>query len=129
MRKQQGLTLIGMLLTVIMICITGLVIMRVVPVYIQNFEVKRSITALENIDAAEFGTDTAANAMVLRKRLANQFTINSLDDIKLDEVTIVPDEQGNFRVSIKYTVIKPLFYNISLLFNFEESKEVNIGKK
>ncbi|QRN03302.1 DUF4845 domain-containing protein [Legionella sp. MW5194] len=129
MRKQQGLTLIGMLFTVIVVCIAGLVIMRVVPVYIQHFEVKRSISALENIEAAEFSTDTAANAMVLRKRLANQFTINGLDDIKLDEVNIVPDGQGNFNINVKYTVIRPLFYNISLMFNFDETKEVNIGKK
>ncbi|KTD47255.1 transmembrane protein [Legionella rubrilucens] len=129
MRKQQGLTLIGMLFTVIVVCIAGLVIMRVVPVYIQHFEVKRSISALENIDAAEFSTDTAANAMVLRKRLANQFTINGLDDIKLDEVNIVPDGRGNFNINVKYTVVRPLFYNISLMFNFDETKEVNIGKK
>ncbi|KTC99404.1 DUF4845 domain-containing protein [Legionella erythra] len=129
MRKQQGITLIGMLFTVIVVCIAGLVIMRVVPVYIQHFEVKRSISALENIDAAEFSTDTAANAMVLRKRLANQFTINGLDEIKLDEVNIVPDGQGNFNINVKYTVVRPLFYNISLMFNFDETKEVNIGKK
>ncbi|MDX1837328.1 DUF4845 domain-containing protein [Legionella taurinensis] len=129
MRNQQGLTLIGMLFTVIVVCIAGLVIMRVVPVYIQHFEVKRSISALENIEAAEFSTDTAANAMVLRKRLANQFTINGLDDIKLDEVNIVPDGQGNFNINVKYTVVRPLFYNISLMFNFDETKEVNIGKK
>lgn len=129
MRKEQGITLIGMLFTVIVVCIAGLVIMRVIPVYIQHFEVKRSINALENIDAAEFSTDTAANAMVLRKRLANQFTINGLDEIKLDELNIVPDGQGNFNISVKYTVVRPLFYNISLMFNFDETKEVNIGKK
>lgn len=129
MRKQQGMTLIGMLLTVAVVVIGGVVLMRIIPVYIQNYEVKSSIKALQNLDSNEFSMDAATNAAVLRKRLMNQFTINGLDDIKTDDLTIVPDGRGNFTIGLKYTVIKPLVSNISLMFQFEESQEVTIGKK
>lgn len=129
MRKQQGLTLIGMLLTVAVVVIGGIVIMRVIPVYLQNYEIKSSIDALAMLDPADFSTDTATNVVLLKKRLVNQFTINGLDDIKPEELTIVPDEKGNYTVHVKYTVVKPLVSNVSLMFEFDETREVAIAKK
>ncbi|STX29357.1 transmembrane protein [Legionella beliardensis] len=123
MRKQQGVTFIGVVLLAATIVILGVLIMRIVPVYIQNYEVKSSIKALNNVR----NEDMTFDAESLKQKLLNQLYINGIDTIKADNVTIVPtDQENHYRVTVNYLVIKPLVYNISLLFKFNESQEVTV---
>jgi hypothetical protein len=126
MHKHEGLTLIGMLLTMAVVIISGVVIMRIVPVYIQNYELVSSIKALKNLPATDFSDDPASNAVVLRSRLMNQLDVNRIEDITPDQIIIQPSDENTFSVSIKYKVLKPLVYNMSLLFIFNESQEVKV---
>lgn len=123
-KTNQGITLVGLLLTIIGIVLAGIVIIRTVPVYLEYYSVHESITALKTIPSADFSTDPAANAIMLRKRLLNQLYVNSVD-IPDEGVKIVPLEHGNFKVSIKYQAVRHLFANISLLFDFDTSEEVS----
>ena len=127
--KIRGMTLVGMLLTMTVIIIAGVVLMRVVPAYIQHYEVTTSLAALNNIPASEFTDDPATNADVLKTRLLNQLYVNSLEGITPQQIKITPDGKGNFNISIQYQVIKPLIANIRLLFDFEAKQEVKIGPK
>ncbi len=127
MRKQQGLTLIGMLLTMAIVIITGIVIMRVVPVYKSHYEVTSSLKALNNLPANAFSTDPAANANILREKLLNQFLVNSITSISPEQIIIEPTDEGKFNISIKYQVILPLVANVRLLFDFDTSQEVKVG--
>lgn len=127
MQKSQGMTLIGMLLTMAVVVISGITIMRIVPVYIENFEVTSSIRALNTLPATDFSADPAANAAILRSRLVNQFDVNSIDSILPDQINIEPVGENKFKISLKYQVIKPLIANIKLLFDFKVSEEVKIS--
>ncbi len=127
-KQQQGITLIGMLLTAIVVILAGILVMRVIPVYLQFHSVKSSIRALNSLDPSSFGFDTAANAAILRKRLINQFGLNGIDDIKFEKLNIVPKGPRNYSITAQYTDVRPLFYNVSLMFKFETTQEVSIGK-
>ncbi len=127
MRKHQGMTLIGMLLTLAVVVISGVVLMRIVPVYIEQFEVMSSMKALNSLPATEFSADPYANASVLKSRLLNQLYVNSIESITPDEIKIAPDQNGVFIVSVKYQVTRPLVANIRLLFDFEASQEVKVS--
>lgn len=129
MRKQQGVTLMGMLFVVICVVILGILLMRIAPVYVENYEVRHSINALHDLQASNFSTDSMSNVNFLRDKLMNQFTINGLYDIKPEQIRIVPSTPGVYLVSIHYVVMKPLVYNISLIFEFNESEEVIVGPK
>ena len=124
MHHQKGMTLIGMLLTMATVIITGIVVMRVVPVYLEYYEVTSSMKALNTLPATDFSSDPEVNANVLRTKLLNQLYVNSIESITPEQIKLTPDEQGHFNLSIKYQVIKPLVANVSLLFNFEASQEV-----
>ena len=126
--RYKGMTLIGMVLTLAIVGTVGIVIMRVVPVYLDYYEVINSISALEKIPATEFSGDPAANASVLRDRLINQLYVNSIE-LPPEDISITPNENGNFQVRIKYKVIKHLFGNMSLLFEFDKSQEVKLGDR
>lgn len=127
MQKQKGLTLIGMLLTMSTIIIMGIVIIRVVPVYLENYEVVRSMQTLNTLPAADFSTDPEMNANILRTKLLNQLYVNSIESITPEQIKMTPDDYGNFQVAIKYQVTKPLVANVSLLFDFDLSQEVKIS--
>lgn len=128
MRKHQGMTLIGMLLTMAVVIISGVTIMRIVPVYIQYYEVRSSIKALNTLPATDFSTDPASNAAVLRSRLINQLDVNSIGDIPPEKIIIEPDGENTFKISIKYQVIRDLVANMKLLFDFKVSEEVKIAQ-
>ncbi len=127
MRKQQGITLIGMLLTMAAVIIAGIVVMRIVPVYLENYEVNSSIKALSSLPATEFSEDSGANADVLRSKLLNQLYINSIVSIAPEQIVITPNGEKTFTISIKYEVIKPLVGNMNFLFMFNETHEVTVS--
>jgi len=127
MRKHQGLTLIGMLLTMATVVVLGILVMRVVPVYIHHYEVISSLKTLNKIPSDEFSADAAANSEVIKARLIKLFYVNGIDQIKPDQIVIGPGEDGKFNISVKYQVIVPVFANAKLLFDFEADQEVNTG--
>ena len=127
MRKYQGMTLIGMLLTMAVVIIAGIVIMRIVPVYLEHYEVVNSMEALNKLPATEFSTDPSANANILKTKLLNQLYVNSIESITPEQIIISPDGEGSFLISIKYQVIRPLVANIRLLFDFEASQKVKVS--
>lgn len=127
MHKHQGITLIGMLLTMAIVIIAGVITMRVVPVYIQYYEVTNSMQALDKIPATEFSSDPAANGAILRTKLLNQLYVNSIESISPEQIVIEPNGENKFKLSIKYKVIRPLVANVSLLFDFNAYQEVDIS--
>ncbi len=128
MRNYQGMTLIGMVLTMAVVVMVGILVMRVVPVYLEHYSILSSISALEKLPASEFSTDPLANAHVLQDKLANQLYVNSIV-LPPEDIKIVPKGENRFLITIKYQVIKSLFANASLLFVFDESQEVAISAR
>ena len=126
MNKQKGMTFIGMILTLAIVVILGVVVMRVVPVYIQHYSIGQSIHALNRIPQDNLSGVPVANARLLKDKLKNQFYINGID-VPIEKIKIVPDRKGGFQVFVNYKVIKPLVGNISLLFQFDLTKEVHPG--
>lgn len=130
MRKQQGITLVGMLMSVASVVILGVIAMKVIPVYLENYEIKGSIAALQDLPASNFSEDPMANVVVLRNKLMNQFDLNSISGIPAEQIVITPAAtSGNYLIAVKYVVIKTLVGNVSLMFDFNESKEVTVGPK
>jgi hypothetical protein len=129
MNRNQGMTLIGMLLTLAVVVAVGITLLRVVPVYIQHYEVMTSIKSLNSLPSSDFSTDPASNAAVLRSKLLNQLYVNSIESITPDQIIITPDDKGNFTITIKYQVIRPLVANIRLLFDFETTQGVTVSEQ
>ncbi|KGP63040.1 membrane protein [Legionella norrlandica] len=129
MRKQKGMTLIGMLLTAAVVIMAGIFVMRVVPVYIQYYSIVHSIKSLNSVPASSLSGDPMADVMVLRSSVSKRLEINGIDDLKQEQLMISPSGPNQFKVKLKYQVIRPLIYNMSILFNFEDSFEVVAGSE
>lgn len=129
MQKQQGMTLIGMLLTMAVVVLAAVVVMRIVPVVIQHYSIVTSIKSLAQTPASSLTGDPVSDVAVLRDSLSKRLDINGLEDLKPDELVITPDGANKFKIQLKYQVIRPLVYNMSLLFNFNSTIEVVVGSE
>lgn len=126
MKHQSGMSFIGMLFTAAIVIIVIITVMRVVPVFIEHYTVLKSIDALQNIPPTEFSGDPIANVSLLRTKLNNQLYVNGVD-IPEDKILIKPAKDNKYTVAITYQVKKSLVGNMSLLFDFDVTREVDIG--
>lgn len=127
MGKQQGMTLIGMLFTMVVVVMVGVVIMRIIPVYIQHYAIVQSIKGLSSTSMTSLTGDPLTDVTYLRNSLDKRFDINGVEQLKPEQITIVPNGANKYKVKLKYQVIKSLVYNMSLLFYFNDVIEVNVG--
>ncbi|KTD32273.1 transmembrane protein [Legionella moravica] len=129
MQKQQGMTLIGMLFTVIVVVMAAVVVMRVVPVYLQHYSIVQSIKGLNETPVSTLTGDSYSDIETLRASLSKRFDINGVDDLNNDQLVISPDGPNRFKVKLKYQVVKPLVYNMSLMVDFDNTYEVVVGSE
>lgn len=129
MSKQKGMTLIGMLMTMAIVVIGAVFIMRIVPVYLQHYSIISSVKSLSQTPTSSLSGDPMADAEVLKVSLTKRLDINGLDDLKENELFISADGEHHFTVKIQYKVVKPLVYNMSLLFNFNDTIKVVAGSE
>lgn len=129
MNKQKGMTFIGMLGTMAVVIAGGLLVMRLVPVYIQYYTILSSIKGLNATPVTSLSGDPIADTEVLRSSLIKRLDINGIEYLKEDNVRITPDGTNKFKVQVKYQLVRPLVYNISLLFDFNKTEEVVAGSE
>ncbi|MGQ3892814.1 DUF4845 domain-containing protein [Legionella sp. CNM-4043-24] len=127
MQKEQGVTIMGALIGIVFFIVAAIFLMRIVPVYVKSYELHSSILALKQLDPSSFSSEPSLNVEVLKNKLMAQLEINDLDEIKPSDVQIKALENDTYQIQVKYQVIRPLFYNISLLFDFDELQEVHIA--
>ncbi len=129
MRKQKGFTVIGTLILAFFLVTIVTLITRVLPAYVDEYQIRNSIKALHDLDASFFTDDPMSNVSVMKSKLLAQLDINGVQALKNDQIKIVPTEDGKYLVSIKYKVIKPLIYNVSLMFDFDEAENISVNSK
>ena len=129
MQKQQGMTLIGMLFTVAVVVMAAIIVMRIVPVYLQHYTIVQSIKTLRTVPLDSLTGDPVTDVAVMKGDLDKRLNVNSVDDLKENDIIITPKEEHKFQVILKYRVIRPLGFNISLLFDFNDTYEVVAGSE
>lgn len=129
MHKQKGMTLIGMLITAVVIIFAATVVMRVIPVYLQYYSVLKSIKGLNSMPPSNLTGDPVADVNALKGNIDKRLSINGVDSLKDNQLKIEPLGNKKYRVKLHYQVTKPLISNMSLLFDFEHTEEVVVGSE
>jgi hypothetical protein len=129
MHKQQGMTTIGMLLLSFIMIMLGIVIMRTIPVYLENYTLNSAISSLQTIPASEFSGEMSSNVELLKHKLLNRIDMNGLDSTLIDKIKFTPKDGRGYIVTVRYTVQKHLFYNVSLLYDFNNVREITIASE
>lgn len=118
--QQQGMTAIGWLIVLGIVGFFAMVVMRLLPIYLEYQSVSNSLEVVAN-DPAN-GNWTKDD---IKSRLYKLFTINQVTRVDLQkDLKIERDEKtGKRKVTIKYQATTPMVYNVEALVKFEKTVE------
>lgn len=117
-QRQGGLTLISWLVVIAMAGFAAMFVIRLMPIYMEHFDVKSSLTSLVTDPELRGGTID-----LIRDHLLKRLEMNDANDVTSDDITITPSDTGS-QVNITYDVKTPFVYNISLMVHFDDTVEV-----
>ncbi|QEL55012.1 DUF4845 domain-containing protein [Chromobacterium paludis] len=110
MKKQQGMSIIAILLFVAVAGAALLLAFRIIPVYTEYANVKHELQSL----AAEANV----GEYTLRHEFDQKASVADISAIKGDNLIVVTSANGNY-LRAQYQREVPLVGNVSLLFHFD----------
>ena len=118
-KKQAGLTAIGLILILIPVGLTVYIILRVAPAYIEALSVGDVVNSLKKeLDVKEKSRDEIYT--MIKKRLeVNNIASVEKEDIKIQKTV------NDVTVTIDYETRVPLFWNVALAFSFHKSAVIH----
>ncbi len=125
MKKNTGMTLIGTLFAATSTIIMGALLLKIVPVYIENYSISEAITNFNKSSIAPGDVETQKR--YLKEKITTQLEMNGVYDVKPEQIIVAETSGDMYRVTIDYTVTKSLIGNLSLLFTFHETNEVSLA--
>lgn len=116
-KKQGGATMIGMAFIAGALIFVAIIVMKMVPSYIEYFSVKKVLQAMSQESLSSMSKRDIMNSFEKRRNVAY------VDVVKGDDLVIEKNEVGATVVSVQYQVIKPIIANVSVLMDFEASSD------
>ena len=114
-KRQDGLTVISILLIVVLLGTAVLLTFRLVPIYIEHFGVVSSLKSMEK-EPGMHAKSPGELLEMLRKRLE----INDVKRVTKENI-FIKRQQRDTRIQVAYEVQVPVVSNISLLVTFDSS--------
>ena len=114
-KQQQGMTAIGWLLVLVLVLVFAIIIIKLVPVYLDGFKVYSAMSSLEK-DPKAMGKPPKE----IRKLLMRRLDIDMVTDVGKDDVYFTRDRSGT-TVEVDYEVRRKLFGNMYVVVVFNKS--------
>ncbi len=111
---SAGFTMRSFLGILVIVTFLAAILMRLVPVYIEYFNVKASLERL----ASEQGLGKSSGRQI-KDRLLRQFDINNIENVEREDVKIAKEGRKK-TVIVDYEVRRPLIANIDMVVHFHE---------
>lgn len=122
-KKQRGMTATSIVLLLIGICSVVIMVLRIVPVYMNHGKVKSAIEGIKGTTDIQ----TLSKKEVMRK-LYDRFQINQVKTQDIGEEQIILTKHGDYvKLEIKYQTEVPIISNMYVLMKFDDFIEA--GKK
>ena len=115
LRRQAGMTTMGLIFLVVFIGIFAFAAMRLAPVYLNYMKV---IGVIDGV-AAEFDGQNASGAAI-RRSISNRFDVDSVGQITYRDVTVTAVD-GGLEVAAVYDHTTPFMSNISFTVHFDKT--------
>ncbi len=112
MYKQRGVGLSNLFLWSFVLFFVAVLGMKLVPVYIENAAIKKTLIAIANDPILQNGTKAEIRTSFNKRAQIDDISVVDEGDIEFNK------ENGQAVLSIIYSVKTPLFANISLYLDF-----------
>ncbi|MCH9639480.1 MAG: DUF4845 domain-containing protein [Betaproteobacteria bacterium] len=117
LRKQEGISISGLMFWVVILVLIAILGMKVAPAYIENSAIEKVFNAIVNDDSLQNAT-----ASQLRQSFIKRAQIDRIEVVTAKDI-VINKEKGKTQLSVNYTVLIPLFSNISLHIDFEPKSD------
>lgn len=111
--KQEGMTLIGLILISALVLAASLVLMKVTPALIEYSNVVRDVSAVAKSDQARDASVTDIRNAFMKRAQVDDISSITPDDLDISK------EGGEVAISFAYAKKIPLFGPVSLLIDFQ----------
>lgn len=111
---QRGVGLPALAAMLVLIGLIGLVSIRLVPVYLESFEIGSILSSVEGEMSGQ-----NANHSDLRKAIDKRLRVNSIKSISRNDISFTT-QRGGTDVVIAYEVRVPMFGNLDVVANFRK---------
>ncbi|OQK18476.1 hypothetical protein AU255_11865 [Methyloprofundus sedimenti] len=119
-KKQQGITLISLILILGLIAFLTLLVLKISPIYMNHSKVVHALETLKHRTDIE-----KKSKQEVWTSLSKQFNMNYVYDVKKNNVKIT-SRGGYLKVQIVYHVKELIFGNLSVWVDFDDSIEVGV---
>ena len=116
-KKQNGATLLGMLIVGALVVFVAIVAMKIVPAYLEFMSVKKVLRAMHQEPLNTMSSKEIKDAFS-KKASMDYITVVNGSDLSIEK-----SEGGGVAVSVDYQVIKPVMGNVSVLIDFSASSD------
>ncbi len=114
LRRQAGMTTLGLLILIVFVGLFAFAAIRLSPVYLNYMKV----VGVVNSVVEEFDT-TGANRADIMRSISRRFDIESVAEIRAKDVTVKPVGNG-FEVVAAYSHKTPFIANVSFVVDFDK---------
>ncbi len=111
MRKQRGISLVGLIVTLAVLGFLGVMAAKLLPAYIDYFSVKKMIASMEQAG------DLKLSVREIRKSFETRNAIEDVKGVRGDDLEI-GKEGGETVVTANWSVKIPMVHNISTCLDF-----------
>ena len=113
MHRQKGLTLTGLILVSIVLVLLVVLSFKIIPVLVEYKTIERQMQSI-----ADDPTLKGASRPQLERAWAMRASVENVKNITGEQMTFERDGE-KVKVTGEYTVKVPLFWNVSLVFDFK----------
>jgi Domain of unknown function (DUF4845) len=120
-RSQQGLSILGWLVTLAVVAFFASTAFKVIPHYLDYMSMEKMITSVEADKALE-----VHSVGDFYNHLSKGMQVNNIRDLNLRDAVKVSLENNEFLVHLKYEKREPLIENLDLVVNFDKEFRVRM---
>lgn len=113
--KQKGMGLIALIVWVLLAIFVVMLVLKLFPVYRENLAIKTTLAAMVSDPVLQNGTKGEIRKSFNKRAQIDDISAVNGGDLEIDK------EGGQIVLGVAYSVKTPLFANISLYIDFNES--------
>lgn len=117
LKKQQGMSALGMLMAMVLVVSAMLLAMKLVPLYINDYAIGKAVTALGN-EADLYAKSKSEVRNFMRRKLAADYT----DDLSEDAIQ-VEKNKGTITIDVNYESRVSIIANLDIVAKFSHHLE------
>jgi len=112
--QSKGVTMLGMLTAVVVICFSVMLIIKIIPPYMHNFAVRDALN-----DVAKEPNAAQMSKAKVKDKLERRLQVEGINAAMVNNL-LVEKKDGKMYLFLKYENRVPVIGNIDFVFKFDE---------